>query len=42
VHAFGGEIDSTERAKMPSMGTPALSTPERAVIAFHALVKYSE
>lgn len=38
----GGEIEISERAKMHSMGIPAFPSPERAVIALHALVEYSE
>jgi len=38
----GGEVETIERNKMHSMGVPVFPSPERAVIALHALVKYSE
>ncbi|MGP3666947.1 MAG: acetate--CoA ligase family protein [Candidatus Bathyarchaeota archaeon] len=37
----GGEVELTEKAKMHSMGIPVFPTPERAVIALHALLSYS-
>ena len=38
----GGETELVETSKMNSMGIPVFPTPERAVTAFYALVKYSE
>jgi acyl-CoA synthetase (NDP forming) len=38
----GAEVELDERAKMHSMGIPVFPSSERAVIALHALVEYSE
>jgi acyl-CoA synthetase (NDP forming) len=38
----GGETELVETSKMHSMGIPVFPSPERAVMAFYALVKYSE
>lgn len=38
----GGEVENNERTKMHSMAIPVFPSPERAVAAYGALVKYSE
>jgi len=41
VFCGGGEVELEERAKLHAMGIPAFRSPERAVVALHALVQYS-
>ncbi len=38
----GGEVEKVEKTKMHSLGIPVFPSPERAVAAYSALVKYSE
>lgn len=42
VYLGGGQVELAERTKMHSMGIPVFPTPERAVNALHAMVKYAE
>jgi acyl-CoA synthetase (NDP forming) len=38
----GGKVEDIEKEKMHEAGIPVFSTPEKAVTAFYALVRYNE